>query len=219
MHVEPSEPFIYAGVPMKYLKKNTIKAFFLFARSAEEPVNHNSADETLPGILFDKPGKSNAYLDFLDGLSSGEHAELTTLYLLGSEKLRSMPEWQSKLTQLMETPSNDLENANPQRIPQIIRRGLEKLARFNKNPHITIPPQTAPETPDEPNQLLIRLCGRFTLDAYLEKYGELDGMKRLLTLLDIKGYLSNPEERKALGLPPLLKRSPLEGIHLDKKPI
>jgi hypothetical protein len=204
---------------MKYLKKNTIKAFFLFARSAEEPVNRHAADETLPGILFDKPGKSNAYLDFLDGLSSGEHAELTTLYLLGCEKVRSMPEWQSKLTQLMDTPSDDLEKANPQRIPQIIRRGLEKLARFNKTPHLTLPPQSVPEKSDEPNQLLIRLCGRFTLDSYLEKYGEQDPMKRQMTLLDIKGYLSEPQERKAMGLPPLLNRSPLEGIHLDKKPI
>jgi len=198
---------------MKYLKKNTIKALFLFARSSDEPIRH---DETLPGVLFDSPAQPSPYHEFLDGLSDGELAELTALYLLGSDKLRSLPEWEAKVLEMMEQVSDDLPQANTQKLPQIIRNGLEKLARFKKQATIAQPsPFMDQET--EGRDRLLKIIGQYTQDAYFEKYGELDGLKRLLTLLEVKGYLNDASIRRELGMPALANRLDLEALHIEKK--
>jgi len=206
---------------LKHLKKNTIKAFFLFARSSGHNKNNDQSDESLPGVLFEpslSQKGSDSYNEFLDSLTTGERAELTALYHLGCDKIGNMAAWELSIQELTNCESKDLYDANPQRIPQIIRLGLERLARFKKSPHpvtIAVPPTDSPE--HDTTTRLAQIAGQFTVDAYQEKYGDLEGMKRLLTILDIKRYLEKPDDRNLLGLPPKSTRMPLETLHLGKK--
>lgn len=216
---------------MKYLKKDTVKFVILLARAC-----HNSEDVSLPdiGLIQDNPSGQTAvdpalddpnikaFNDQLEKLSLGERAELNALLRLGRDAELSPAKWIELVASELNSPSDALISTPKFKLPQYLRHGMERLARFKRMEQAGFKPsppkEDHPTGPIHQESSQALLIGKFTMDAFSAQYGEVSGMKKLIQLLENKGYLDDAHHRALFGLPPKKPNEDFESI-LRKAPM
>lgn len=188
---------------MRALRKQTVQAFILLARSCGHLDFGVDSDITLPGVddiakIADDP-HLKAFNQFLDELSKDELAELTALFWLGRDPQVRPEDWDDLVENATRVRSDDLYRASKVKLPQIVRYAMERLARFKRQQKQAKAPRALS---DDEIALSERLVGQFTLHAYREKYGSVSGLKKLVDMMDHKGFLEDPEQRRLFNLAP-----------------
>lgn len=218
---------------MKYLKKNTVKFAIFLARACQSSTTEMPLDGELgddgPAPDVDANGTSSdqqtdlhAYEEFLDGLSAGEYAELTALMWLGQDINRLPQDWDALVARVDREQTADLRQVTKFKLPQYLRLGMERLARYHRaqkpGSHSSAQSSTlgdasfGPALTAEEMERRIELIGRFTLDAFNQKYGSALGLRKLAEIMDLKGRLTSPDVRRLFGLPPKSERETLESV-------
>ncbi len=183
------------------LKKQTVQAFILLARACEHLDFGVDQDITLPNVenlieLMDDPNVK-AFEGYLSELSEQEKAELTALFWLGSDPQIQPEDWEDLVENALRISSNDLSRASKRKLPQIMRYAMERLARFRRAQKQSSIVQTLS---DEEVARQEQVIGQFTLHAFKERYGSITGVKKLVDIMDHKGFLDDAHDRKLFGL-------------------
>ena len=177
---------------MQYLKKSTVKTVIELA-SACPPDHEFTADEIRAGIMgqLETDPQTKAYTAFLTNLGEAERAELTALLRLGRELDQDPAEFSRLVDHALEDGSRDLFDERKQKLPQYLRHGMERLARYQSKKRTSMVDENKRRA----------LIGKYVIEQYEKTYGREHGWHRLLSLMMDQGYLDRPEDRRLFNLP------------------
>jgi hypothetical protein len=194
---------------LRHLKKSTVKEVIRLADlcPAEETFTREEIQAGLRG-RFSTDSPVRDFNSFLRSLTEGELAELTALCRVGRDML-SVADWQGIVSQATAVGVAELKEVPKRKLPQYLRLGTERLARFNANKTLPNPREV------DARKLLV---GEFVLQCYRENYGEEPGIQRLVWLMEEKGFLNDPKRRVLFGLPEESVVDPLDESLRAKKP-
>ncbi|MDJ0840220.1 MAG: DUF3775 domain-containing protein [Acidobacteriota bacterium] len=143
------------------------------------------------GHLQTEP-KVKAYNTYVTNLPDEETAELIALTWLGRNYDHTPDAFDTLVdTALIDKP-RVLFTEPKQKLPQYLRLGMERLARFQTGKKVAKPI-------DEDRRLL--LMGKFVREQFEKTYGREHGRHKLLSMMEDAGYLEQKEDRKLFGLP------------------
>jgi len=191
------------------LKKSTVQEIIRLADQcpAEETFTREEIQAGLQGRFAINPAVQ-AFNAYLQGLTEGELAELTALCRVGRDLL-PVADWQMIVAKTAETGAAELREVPKRKLPQFLRLGTERLARFKAN-------KIMPNAREIEGRKL--LVGEFVIQCYKENYGEEHGLQRLIWLMEEKGFLNDPQKRALFGLPEEPVADALDELLRSRKP-
>lgn len=161
-------------------------------------------------LRSDRP-EYKSFVRYLRSLRVPELAELIALMRLGRESELQPEDWNTIVQSSSSLDPGMLYEGQVDRLPQYIRTGMERLARFQTGKMKVVKPKEEP-TPEQPgpgkpapgrpaldgrevDRKRKALLGDCVVQAYAERYGYEEAMRRLSILLEEKGYLNNKAAR------------------------